>query len=275
MGFKFAIGNTALNVIRNLSKQDFRYGYNRPVDTFPINTWSHSVTIRNRRLSGIINQAVMIADNPLSAQSLIVKDSGIFTPQAVNVLVRDQQPISSGAGFKEKNHSYVKVFLTGNNRTNGETSYLDIFFTPFEVDYQVNSDMKSLGIIGADLETYHYGGSEDTLVFDISWMGLKNSPQGSALEKAQRMVRLTKGEGWFKNSPPVIQLKWGRGDDTPFQNMFFIVEKAPYKPRQFTPNQSSTKDLDGSSLRLGSPHIISNDFHPQYIIQSVTLKRVR
>jgi len=172
------------------------------------------------------------------------------------------------------NELFIHIYLYGDNALPQGRPYLTIRFTPDEIDYSTQSGLKSLGVVGADLQKYHYGGSEDSLSFEIDWFDFKTGSQGSALEQAEKMLALTKGAGWTRNTPPIVFLKWGSGNNTPFSNYKFLVDKASYKPTQFTRYQNRKTDPYTESLGVATRDLVDNAFHPLYVKQNVTLKRV-
>jgi hypothetical protein len=164
----------------------------------------------------------------------------------------------------EKNRTDISIgiYLHGENALESGIAFLTIMFTPSDIEYTNQSGLKSLGILGSDLQRYHYGGSEDGLTFEVDWYGFKANGAESPLDKAEKMLSLTKGAGWVNNTPPIIIIRWGSGEFTPFANHKYIVEKASFKPEQFIQHKFKQDTL------------LNNSFQPLYVKQLVSLKRV-
>lgn len=262
---------TSLWKLGDIGRKDYSYRFREP--------WDYGVnTLRNPKLDKAILKGVgAISDGFVS---LVIKPNNETPVWMESGLWKETSKLSEVqiTPFPQAKAQdlAIKIFLWGENQDPEAKPFISIPFTPTEVDYQPASQLRALNVLGADLQQYHYGGSEDTLSFDVSWVGLKTSTDGSALDKALKVVSLSKGAGWARSTPPVIYLKWGAGTSTPFQDYLFVVEKAPYKPRQFTLYSNKGTKLPGLLKDPQSGVTMNeNGFHPMYVQQTITLKRVR
>jgi hypothetical protein len=149
------------------------------------------------------------------------------------------------------------------------TPYITLDYLPKNFEYSPSADFKDLGIIGRNTGLYQYGGSEDTLNMEVSWLAKDTSPgdaENLVITKCRKLEALTKSDGY---SPPfAIYIQWGVGGGLRkplFENHFFLVEKAPYVVKQFI---SSRQYRSSPLLKYG------NNLHPAYATQTLTLKRV-
>lgn len=224
--------------------------------------------------------------NPTLDQALI-RVNGAINDMFIRELYRAANKPDSPGSFPEKKVNslgiteinplpkakdsdlWIRIYLWGENSSDSGEPFITIPLTPTEVDYQPTSNLKALDIMGSDLQPYHYGGGEDSLTFEVSWMGLKNKTDESPMDKAMKIVSLSKGSGWARSVPPIVYLGWGSASKAPFKDMLFIVERAPFKPRQFTRYAT----VQGPSPFATAQE--NNHFHPMYVQQTINLKRVR
>ena len=259
------IAGLSLDNVANLRSENWAYKQRPAYDL--------GVGYRNPALDKIRLGMANLRNDPFGSINFSKVDKTKQVFEVFPKAVRDfdyVQPHNGNAPKAKPKDLKVYIYLTGINAPNGGGAYIDFQYTPFDVDYQVTSDFKGLNIVGADQQTYHYGGSEDQLTFDIEWVGFPRAGELGPLQKAQKIARLAKSQGWKKNSPPIITLFWGtpsRDIVNPFENMYFIVEKANYRPERFTAYQN----VGG----IGSPVLVDNGFNPQKVKQSLTLKRVQ
>lgn len=243
-------------------RQDYTYK-SRPVIDIGIG-------YRNEKLDSF-RMGVASAISDINTWGFLRKDQGDLGP--IKAFPPGSPGISAGSkimGFSKNTSDIgVSIYLTGENASDLSAPYLYMKFTPQEVEYSNQPGIKSLGVIGSDLQSYHYGGSEDSLTFEVTWFDFKADNPESALDKALKMVALSKGQGWARNTPPVIMLKWGSGPSTPFKDFKFVVEKAPFKPEQFTKYRSYSVGQNGLT-----PQLSDNSFQPLMVKQMIFLKRV-
>lgn len=227
--------------------------------------------LRSSRLSKYINIGSAIVNDPLGVifdglpGNVAPKDKVNQMEFYSKNLTTEKTPRDS-LRFAKANASKMKVRIHLVSKSDAKKygdPFLELNFTPSNLDYQVIGDTKALNIIGSDLQTYHYGGSETTFTFTYCWYGFK-AREDSPMDKAKKMASLITSSGWAKSSPPLIWLEWGVGSDTPFSGEYYLVQSAPFKPRQFTLDYRDTKGFTRE-----------NQFHPAYVEQTITLKRVR
>ena len=146
----------------------------------------------------------------------------------------------------------------------GAKPYIYLDFIPRELTYSPVSQFNSIGVVGVNNPSYHYGGSEDTLTFEIDWHGVRESE--SVIAKCRKIEALTKADG-HRSPPRTIYIQWDRGGDL-FKDHYFAVVSAPYRLEHF---------LGGRWTSHARPDIFTktdNHYNPTRAIQTVTLKRV-
>lgn len=117
---------------------------------------------------------------------------------------------------------------------------------PKELDYNPESKWAVQATPGRNNPHYHFVGSEDTIVLDLSWWA-EEEAKGDVIARCKWLESASKADG-YKNRPHIFKLHWG----SMFHKAKWIITAAPYK----------MKDFDAV-----------NGYRPIHATQQVTLKR--
>jgi hypothetical protein len=149
----------------------------------------------------------------------------------------------------------------------GRVESVYIPLTLKDLKYLPDSSIPSLGILGRNLQKYHYAGSEDTLEFKIGWNSSLNHTDSEIpiLEKAMKIASFSKAH---QGTLPIVRFaivgitsQGGPNLEVFNSNYTYIVTKADFEITQIN---HGYKALDN---RLINPH-------PTKIEQTVVLKRI-
>jgi len=172
------------------------------------------------------------------------------------------QGLSIASSF-EKFQKAIKIYIVDPFKAAeiGAEPHVILDFIPTELDYKVTSSFPAIKLLGRNNPKYHYGGSEDSLSFEIDWYHFSRD---TVINKCRAIEALTKADGYGKR-PPIVYIKWGTGNSL-FDKHFFIVVSAPYKLSHFSKNHIAPNEY----YRLRN----LGGFYPTYGKQVVTLKRI-
>lgn len=131
---------------------------------------------------------------------------------------------------------------------------------PESVSIEPDTTWATIKGIGRNNPYYVYNGSEDTISFEISWFCNDEKHRDEVLLKCRLLESWTKANG-YKNSPPIIAIKWGTSGI--FDNYNFILTGASYTLNNF---QNAYENGDGKIVDLG--------LLPQAATQKLTFKRI-
>jgi len=151
--------------------------------------------------------------------------------------------------------------------------YMRLDFIPSELEFQVPSQLKDLGIIGRNYPVYHYTGSEETLTIKLSWYDFGNDSD-SVVAKCRKLEALSKADGY--NRPPrLIYINWGDQhwrvkEGSLLKNHIYVVQSANYTLSQFVLRRQLDA-LNSLALQTGA---WQNGMYPLVATQDVVLKRV-
>jgi hypothetical protein len=130
---------------------------------------------------------------------------------------------------------------------------------PRELDYSPDTKWVVIPSIGRNVPFYHYTGSEDTLEFEVDWYA-DDAYRSEAIKQARLLESFSKNNAYL-NGPPRVTLSWGN-EGLLFRGVYWIVEKAPYKLKQF------------NRYTIGEDGVYYNSLYPVQVIQTITLKKV-
>lgn len=164
------------------------------------------------------------------------------------------------AGTKAGNNGVYDASTTSNQGPEGRIDrnliikdlvtfeQIKIQFVPQELDYNPESDFKSIASMGRNNPFYHFTGSEDTLKFTLDWFAEQENREDVILN-CKKLEALSKNDAY--NGPPHnIKLIW---NSQLFSEAQWLVVAAPYKLSMFQAHRNML---------------------PQQAYQFVTLKKV-
>jgi hypothetical protein len=139
--------------------------------------------------------------------------------------------------------------------------YISLQYIPQEFETITSSMVRALNIVGANYQTYHYGGSEDSITFEARWHGAYNNEYFKTIQQKCRAVEaLAKVDGWNGELPEIV-LSWGYFNKF-LANHVFVVEKVSTKFSQFMTSIVSNGERQGW------------DYQPLLAVQEISLRRV-
>jgi hypothetical protein len=152
---------------------------------------------------------------------------------------------SNGLGYN--NHIYLFDTVT-------YKSY-PIQWVPKALEYSPESEFTAIASPARNNPLYHYGGSEDTLNFEIEWLA-NNARREDVIQNCRNLEALTKNNGSEEGVHPV-RLVWGK-DDKLFGNSlaganYWLLVNAKYTLTDFHK---------------------PNAMYPTIATQTITLKRI-
>ena len=152
---------------------------------------------------------------------------------------------SDGLGYN--NHLYIFDTITFK-------SY-PIQWVPKSLDYSPESEFTAIDSPARNNPFYHYGGSDDTLTFEIEWLANGTSRE-DVIQNCRNLEALSKNNGAEEGVHP-IRLVWGK-DDKLFGNSlsganYWLLVNAKYTLTDFSR---------------------PNAMYPTLATQSITLKRI-
>ena len=130
---------------------------------------------------------------------------------------------------------------SGNPNTTKRIESLDLQFRPPSINLSTESSIAAVPTLGRNNPFYNYGGSEDTLSFEISFYAAEQNRQ-DVLYKCRWLESLTKADG-YKTSPHRIKLVWGK-EGRLFFNQTWILVSAPYTLSHFI-DKGYNRDTNG------------------------------
>lgn len=94
---------------------------------------------------------------------------------------------------------------------------------PYEVDVNPEASYATIKPIGRNNPHYHFTGSEDTIILELSWYS-ELEDKTDVIEKCKWIESLTKADG-YTDDPHIVSLIWGEL----FKSQQWIVFSAPYR----------------------------------------------
>lgn len=158
----------------------------------------------------------------------------LLSQSAVDILTKDA--LGNSIANQKLNQPYIidmvdlqKVFLQG---------------LPFQVEVGGDSTISSIASPNRNLPFYNFGGSEDTIKFNISWFAETEELQ-DVLLKCKWLHSLTKKDS-FSGKFHHVKLFFGEL----FKESTFIITAAPYSIALFTRDKSMLPRLATQELTL-------------------------
>jgi small nuclear ribonucleoprotein (snRNP)-like protein len=155
--------------------------------------------------------------------------------------------------------------MTAISRGRVESVYIPL--TLRDLKYLPDSSIPSLGILGRNLQKYHYAGSEDTLEFKIGWNSSLSyiDSRVPILEKAMKIASFSKAH---QGTLPIVRFaivgitsQGGPNLEVFNSNYTYIVTKADFEITQINHGYKM-----GDNIQINP--------HPTKIEQTVVLKRI-
>lgn len=222
----------------------------------------------------VISQ-VLSGSNPLRLFAL----AGRFSPPGHVTVGDNSTSVVSGPTTTSRNSPGVDLkpitivimdesWLT-RHVDDAESATVSVDFIPTALRYAPVSTITPIKVVGANNPPYHFGGSEDTLVFKIDWYGYTDDP---VIKKCRFIESLCKADGWSQG-PPAIKIYWGSTNQL-FKDHEFVVTKAPYEMKTFT--RYKTQLSTGPPTADGRTPTNLTPYHlwPVHATQTLTLKRI-
>lgn len=136
---------------------------------------------------------------------------------------------TSANAAQAQNKDIITIVDIDYNRDDPESvkriESLDLQFRPPSINLNPESAIAAVPTMGRNNPFYNYGGSEDTLSFEVSFYAKEENRQ-DVLYKCRWLESLTKADG-YKTSPHRIKIVWGK-DGLLFFNQTWILVSAPY-----------------------------------------------
>lgn len=118
---------------------------------------------------------------------------------------------------------------------------------PTEIEVNPETSWATIKPFGRNNPHYHFTGSEDTIVLEVSWY-TKEDNREDVIQKCKWVESLLKADG-YTGGPHRVSLVWGKM----FKSQEFIVFSAPYRIGLFSKQHGML---------------------PQVAFQTITLKKV-
>jgi len=208
-------------------------------------------------------------DKPLYVKQGISKYPD-FDPYNIQLyeVPKSEVPVVSDMG----NRISIWLYDQWETKKNGGQPYISLDFIPTEVEFDVSSEMPSIGVVGLNYPHYHYAGSKEVVSFTIEWYDYGRD-KDAVLLKCRKLDALSKGDG-FNNSPPYIYIDWGTMGDSVkietkggmFAGQIYTVQAANYTVSQFTQNRYLSSEN-------GRANISPNALRPVLAKQDIVLIR--
>ena len=145
---------------------------------------------------------------------------------------------------------------------------LDLQFRPPSINISSESAIATIPTIGRNNPFYNYGGSEDTLSFEISFYAAEENRQ-DVLYKCRWLESLTKADG-YNTSPHRIKLVWGT-EGRLFFNQTWILVSAPYTLSHFI-DKGYNKNKETGDLEVQAYGLLPTVARQQLTFKKITTK---
>jgi hypothetical protein len=125
---------------------------------------------------------------------------------------------------------------------------LPVQWVPKELNYSSETTLVQIASPGRNNPLYHFGGSDDTLSFEFTWLATEAN-RADVIRKCRWLEARTKANGYKEGIHPVLFL-WGSVLMETQNSEAWLIEKADYKLSQFNGSKSLLPEIATQSITL-------------------------
>ena len=167
----------------------------------------------------------------------------------------------------------IAIWLWDDYQTqeSGGTPYMYLDFIPKALNFDVSSNLRSIGLVGVNYPHLHYTGSHETLSFSISWYDTM-ADQDRVAVKCRKLEALSKADG-YSSGPKKIFIDWGKWESTIADSSYDQDYDTLLGGHVYTVQSANYELKDFMQHRQSKSQIINNKLRPLHATQELILKR--